>query len=290
VLPNVEAAAAPLMPPQLGLSAVAGAPNTLYAHVWNLGKSPAYRVRVEFYWLNPSLGISRADAHLIGAAYLDLGDRFTHFPDWRRIDRPYGSYMSRGAHAIIRCPVSWNPVFVNGGHECLVVRAFEQMKDPLGPDQFSAAADRHVAQRNIAVVLSSSPAELDLDLDLGYPQAPGHVSIDVEIGSAASMEFLKLYSGRGGPPITASASPLVAGLLPPTLRTLTPSRLCKTPFDCRAELLHEREAFDRECELVKVGFHAAVQNLGHNEAYVVRVRQRADGIVLGGYSVVLLGR
>jgi hypothetical protein len=28
------------------------------------------------------------------------------------------------------------------------------------------------ARRNIAVVMNASPAELDLDLDLGYPQAP----------------------------------------------------------------------------------------------------------------------
>jgi hypothetical protein len=289
VLPNVDAAVAPLMPPQLGLSAIAGAPNTLYAHIWNLGKSPAYRVRVEFYWFNPSLGISRADSNLVGAAYVDLGDRFTHFPDWKQIDRSYGSFMSRGAHAIVRCPVTWTPAFVNNGHECLVVRAFEQFKDPLSPDHFSAAADRHVAQRNIAVVMNASPAELDLDLDLGYPQAPGPVTINIEVGAAPSMEFLRLRSGRGGPPITAARSKLVAGLMPPTLRTVTPTRLCNVSFDCRGPLLQDREAFERGCELVKVAFHAAVQDLGHNEAHVVRIRQRSGTDVIGGYSVVLLG-
>jgi hypothetical protein len=52
-----------LNPPVLGGVAVANVSNTLYAHVWNLGKAPAYRVRVEFYWFNPSLGISRTDAN-----------------------------------------------------------------------------------------------------------------------------------------------------------------------------------------------------------------------------------
>jgi hypothetical protein len=290
VLPNVDAAAAPMMPPQLGLSAMAGAPNTLYAHVWNLGKSPAYRVRVEFYWFNPSLGISRADANLIGAAYLDLGDRFTHFPDWRQIDSPYGSFMSRGSHAIVRCPITWTPVFVNGGHECLVVRAFELMKDPLDPNQFSASADRHVGQRNIAVVKSSSPAEIDLDLDLGYPTAPGPVSIEVEIGSPASTEFLKLYAGRGGAPITQATAPLVTGVLPPTLRRVAPMSLTRLTFDCRGSLLQKRQPFQRDCELLKVAFHAAVQEIGHKQAHVVRVRQRADGTVVGGYTVILLGK
>ena len=289
VLPRVDADTAPMMPPQLGLSAVAGVPNTLYAHVWNLGKSPAYRVRVEFYWFNPSLGISRADANLIGAAYLDLGDRFTHFPEWRQIDRPYGSFMSRGAHAIVRCPVTWTPVFVNGGHECIVVRAFEVMKDPLDPNQFSAAVDRHVGQRNIAVVTSSSPAAIDLDLDLGYPAAPGPVSIDVEVGSAASTEFLKLYAGRGGNPITQATTPLVAGVLQPTLRAAAPLPLTRLAFDCREILLQRRQSFERGCELLKVGFHAAVQDIGRNQAHVVRVRQRTNGTVLGGYTVVLLG-
>lgn len=49
----------------MGGIARANAPNTLYAHVWNVGKAPAFGVRVEFYWFNPSLGISRADANLI---------------------------------------------------------------------------------------------------------------------------------------------------------------------------------------------------------------------------------
>jgi hypothetical protein len=290
VLPKTEAAGAPLMPPQLGLSAVAGLPNTLYAHVWNLGKSPAYRVRVEFYWVNPSLGVSRADANLVGAAHIDLCDRFTHFPDWRRVDRPYGSFLSRGAHAIVRCPVSWVPDYVNNGHECLVVRAFEQLKDPLGPDQFSSARDRHVAQRNIAVVLGSSPAEIDLDLDLGYPTAPAPVSVEVEIGAAASMEFLKLYAGRGGAPITQATSPLVYGLQRPTLRSVATSPLGGVAFDCRGAVLRNREVFERGCELLKIGFHAAVRDISHQQAHLLRVLQRAGDGVVGGYSVVLLGR
>jgi hypothetical protein len=93
VAPNLDASIAPLMPPTVGGVAQASAPNTLYAHVCNTGKAPAYRVRVEFYWFDPSLGISRSDSNLIGAGYVDLGNRFSHPAEWTVVNRPYGSYL-----------------------------------------------------------------------------------------------------------------------------------------------------------------------------------------------------
>ena len=84
VLPDQEASKTPLMPAGAGGVARASAPNTLYAHVWNLGRLPVYRARVEFYWFNPSLGFSRSAANLVGVAHVDLDDRF-HAP--RPLDR-----------------------------------------------------------------------------------------------------------------------------------------------------------------------------------------------------------
>ena len=55
--------------------------NTLYAHVWNLGKSPAYRVRVESAGATASLGITRTAAHLFGAPWMDVAYQFTVYPD-----------------------------------------------------------------------------------------------------------------------------------------------------------------------------------------------------------------
>src|SRR5215831_14148184 len=161
---------------------------------------PAYRVRVEFYWFNPSLGITRADANLIGAAWIDLANRFTLYPDWQQQTGPDGNtYVTRGCHAIVRCPQTWVALFENGGHECLVVRAFEPMMDSTPPDQFSATADRHVGQRNIAVVQSSSPAGIDLPIALGYPDAPADAEVDLRIDPPTSMEWLKVYTGRADP-------------------------------------------------------------------------------------------
>jgi hypothetical protein len=48
--------------------------------------------------------------------------------------------------------VAWFPTFVNGGHECLLVRVWDESSDGLGSPPRDAALNRHVAQRNIHVV------------------------------------------------------------------------------------------------------------------------------------------
>jgi hypothetical protein len=279
--------AAPLLPPTAGGLANAGRPNTLYAHVWNLGKAPAHGVRVEFYWFNPSLGISRADANLVGAAYVDLQNRFTTLPTWTRVESPTGAYASRGSHAIVRCPTSWVPTFENNGHECLVVRALEPFLDAVSPDQFNATANRHVAQRNIAVAQATSPAEIDLALDLGYLDRPSDVEIEVETAPPSAMEWLKLLDRslvhRPAPP----ADGIVAGLLGPVAAGVAPLRLVDVGFDSRGTLLQPRQSFHRGCDRLQIGFHASAADLGRGYTQVFRVRQSRDGDVLGGYSIVL---
>jgi hypothetical protein len=284
-----EADTAPPFPPTGAGVAAAGAPNTLYAHVWNLGKAPAYRVRVEFYWFNPSLGITSADANLIGAAWIDLGNRFAWYPAWQQQTGPDGnSYVTRGCHAIVRCPQTWVPLFENGGHECLVVRAFEPMMDSLPSAQFSATADRHVGQRNIAVVQSSSPAGVDLPIDLGYPDSPADAELDLKIDPPTSMEWLKVYTGRADPGLVSAAQPVTAGFLPPGVPQSRRLVLQDIPPEARGTLLRPKERFERGCCPLRVQFHASIGNLQQGEAQVVRVRQRIQGEIIGGYSVVLV--
>lgn len=288
VVPNQEADTAPLMPATLGGVTQANAPTTLYAHVWNLGKSPVYRVRVEFYWFNPSLGISRADANFIGAAYIDLSDRFSSSPDWTTVKTPYGSWISRGNHAIVRCPATWIPTFQNNGHECIVIRAFEPLMDAVGPDQFSAAGDRHVCQRNISVVQAASPATLDLAINLGYPDAPDDIEVDVTLDPPNTMDWLQLYTRSRTPGFSAPSTPVVAGFLPPSVVAARMPALGLIPPEDRAKLLRPRERFARGCCPLQIAFHASAQDLKSHQAQVLRVRQRRGTDVLGGYTVVLL--
>jgi hypothetical protein len=289
VLPRTDASAAPLMPVDAGGVAEANRPNTLYAHVWNLGKAPAYRVRVEFYWFNPSLGFSRSAANLVGATYVDLANRFTHLDHWTEIQAPYGHWLSRGCHAIVRCPTTWVPTYENGGHECLVVRAFEPLLDGLSPDQFSPAADRHVGQRNIAVVQASSPASLDLVLDLGWRDRPGDAEVDLEVVPPNSMEWLRVLTRRRDPGLAPPAAEVAVGLLPPAPAGSARRVLGLEPGAGATELLAQRERFHRGCDALELTLHASIANLEPNEAQVVRVRQRVDGEIAGGYSVVLVG-
>lgn len=287
VAPNLDADSAPLMPPTTGGIAKANIANTLYAHVWNLGKAPAYWVRVEFYWFNPSLGITRADANLIGAAWVDLGNRFTIDSAWHEVHTSYGRWLTRGSHAIVRCPETWIPRIENNGHECLVVRAFEPILDSVPVNQFSASADRHVAQRNISVVEAASPASIDLALNLGYADAPSEAEVEVEVEGPANMEWLQLYAGKRITDYRTPAAQVVAGLLPPTVVNARSITLEHVASECRPHLLKRRERFHRGCDPLRINFHATA-DLQKHEAHVLRIRQRVGSDVIGGYSVVLL--
>jgi hypothetical protein len=289
VVPNQDADTAPPTPATFGGIAQANAPNTLYAHIWNLGRAPAYRVRVEFYWFNPSLGINRGDANLIGATYIDLADRFSITPGWQQVTTAYGQWMSAGNHAVVRCPVTWIPTFQNNGHECLVVRAFEPMLDAADPDQFAAVNDRHVGQRNIAVVQAASPASIDLALNLGYPESPANAEVTVAIDPPTTMDWLQLFAGSRAPGYT-SAGGGVFGFLPPTVAASRVPPLGQLAPDERPKLLRPRESFLRGCCPMQIVFHASADNLASKQVQVLRIRQRLGTEIVGGYSVVLLKR
>ncbi|MBI5716980.1 MAG: hypothetical protein HZC37_04745 [Burkholderiales bacterium] len=130
--------ASPALPPDHGGSVTAGKPHTVYAHVWNLGFAPLAGIFVEFYWFDPSLGISGTYANLIGVARVELAGR-----------------GMQGSHKLVKCPIAWVPQMQNGGHECLVVRA-TGIGDPAGANEWSPWLNRHVAQRNITVVQSGA--------------------------------------------------------------------------------------------------------------------------------------
>jgi hypothetical protein len=131
----------PAIPADHGGTVTAGVPNTVYAHVWNLGLAPLAGVVVEYYWFNPSVSIDGTHAHLIGTARCELA----------------GRGMS-GSHRLVKCPQPWVPVMENGGHECLVVRIYG-VGDPIGANEWQPWLNRHVAQRNVSVVSGTQSAQ-----------------------------------------------------------------------------------------------------------------------------------
>lgn len=273
LLAGVEPSLAPRVPPELGQTALANQPNTVYAHVWNFGIAQAPSVVVEFYWCDPALGIGPGGAHLIGVTTVALGAR--------------GSAHS---HAIVKCPTTWVPTFLNGGHECLVVRAWDETSDGLGTPPWDASLNRHIGQRNIHVVAGSglsgghlSPAALVLPT----PIAPLALKVGplygepalVKVARAApnEMPWLQLRTGvRGKFPVQAAPTGNVL-LSPPTTIGGGPS----TGGDA---VEHQVNGDDQQ-----IAFTTGDAVPAPGEAHVYRVTASQQGQVFGGYTVVLIG-
>ncbi|MDE3010536.1 MAG: hypothetical protein KGI67_06565 [Pseudomonadota bacterium] len=283
ILAGVAPDAAPDVPPALGQVGLAGKPNTLYAHVWNFGKAAAPEVLVEFYWVNPSLGIDASSVQLIAQTTASIGAR--------------GSGRS---HVMVKCPQAWTPTFVNGGHECLLVRVWDNPSDLPGEPKFDAAWNRHVAQRNIHVaqpgtfpmamlraaragVAAAAPAALPaaaltqpLLLQVGRLYgAPAQVK--VERVAPPTMPWLQLHTGQRG---------VFPAMAPPSgAPTLTPPGQAGggTPAGPGAPQ-HQVHGDGQQ-----IGFASSDAAPAPGEAHVYRVSASQDGHVFGGYTVVVLG-
>jgi hypothetical protein len=257
ILAGVAPPDAPERPGQLGQIGVVDHDNTLYAHIWNFGLAAAPDVLVDFAWADPSLGINASSVQLIGQTSCSLG--------------PRGSGRS---HAIVKCPESWRPRFTNGGHECLLVRAWTLSDDRLNTPEWDASLNRHVGQRNIHVVQGTTPDPISLRIGPLYG-APGLVS--VTRAAPATMPWLLVHAGsRGSFPRAALAtgsaglsSPRRVGNAPPTG---TPAGQQEVTGDDQA-----------------VSFTSTDDPPGDGQAHVYRVIAEQDGTTVGGYTVVVLG-
>ncbi|MEM5404429.1 hypothetical protein [Paraburkholderia unamae] len=277
ILAGVAPDAAPETPPALGQVGLAGKPNTLYAHVWNFGKAAAQEVLVEFYWVNPSLGIDASSVQLIAQTTTSIGAR--------------GSGHS---HVIVKCPEAWTPTFVNGGHECLLVRVWDNPSDLPGEPKFDASWNRHVAQRNIhvaqpdatpmmmratpgAATLAAKPAltqPLLLQIGRLYGES---AQVKVERVSPPAMPWLQLHTGqRGVFPTMATPTGV------PSLTPLGPAG-GGTPSGPSAG---QR---DVNVDGQQIGFATSDAAPGPGEAHVYRVSASQNGHVFGGYTVVVVG-
>jgi hypothetical protein len=113
--------------------------------------------------------------------------------------------------------------------------------------------------------------------------------VEITLEDPASMEWLKLYTAQSSPGLHPPQQPVVAGLLPATLVGSRVPKIGDLAFECRKPLLRPRERVPRGCDPLSIPFHASVASLEGKEAQVLRIRQRLQGEVVGGYSVVLIG-
>lgn len=262
VAPYVAPRNAPSVPPTFGGLATAGVENTVWARVWNTGAVPVSAARVEFYWSDPALTVSSDSCHLIGSTWVDLGSRAS----------------GRGS-AIVKCPTPWYPKAENGGHECLVVRVFDPVYDAIGPQPWNPYGNRHVGQRNVAVVEARSPAALSLDLRLRCGSRAATATLTAEPVDATTVHWVRLLSATRGPlraPRTIAEAYGSIGFRPATAAWTAASG------DGFVRTLRvEPDDGDRF-----VSTNVRVENLVAGEFRTFRVIQHVDGEIAGGYTVI----
>lgn len=116
-------------------SPIAGTPAYIWARVRNTGDTPVVNAEVRYYWADPSTAFDRNTANTVGSAFVTL---------------------QPGEIAEVLLLIPWIPEFVNNGHECILAEAFHPLSDPLPPSPtFNTPTDRHVAQRNLTVLMAS---------------------------------------------------------------------------------------------------------------------------------------
>jgi hypothetical protein len=270
ILPGVVPSAAPPLPPDLGGVAQANADNTLYAHVWNLGQAPAHGALVEFYWFNPSLGFSSSDAHLIGATWVDLGQR-----------------GGPGSHKLVKCPFSWIATYENGGHECLVVRISQPVTDPLSGPPWDASQNRHIGQRNIHVMTAAeAAARPTIGVNVG-PLFGQPAQIAVARADTGTMPWLHLVTNsRTVVPGTGTPNGDV-GISPPIPSGAGLPNLGGIPNPRGVGLIGDSHGVNGDG--MQVGFITTDGNPGNGNAHVYRVSGSQNGQTFVGYTVVILG-
>jgi len=260
---------------------VPGQANTVFANISNLGLQDATGVQVNYYWVNPSLAITTANANLIGTGYVNVPAAWT---------------------VPLQCPTPWVPVVENGGHECLIAEAFIPVQDPL-TSPLNPVDDRHVGQKNEQLVLLKKGEKFSVKVGaanvMGFPQ---NLTIDVLPVSPGKLHPL-LAARQKNLPVKAVPA---ASVLPLSLKFVADSSFFTGPsllFAQRLVTETRLEIAGRASSLYPVPqiTHSAnfepwesrtVEITGQvpatavaGQAYAFRVVQRIGRMVTGGYTV-----
>jgi len=241
-----------------------GAPGTpivgedcfLYARVTNNGKTAVQNATVRFYWANPSVGFDRTTANHIGDANVSL---------------------DAGETQDVLCLVPWVPIFVNGGHECVLAEAFHPTADPLPlTPVFNVPTDRHVAQRNLSVLMmAKSQKTFSFNFEVCNTERLARTfQIQAEQGRVEELKELLPTLGRSFPKLGKGTVKNVGFINKP----------CPDDAD-----LKQAKAVVERFE-VKPGVCAGLTVTGEldGDAALVHVIQTADGKQVGGLSILVV--
>jgi hypothetical protein len=145
-------------------NAIAGQPTGVHARVWNLGNFPATPTRVDFSFVDPTLGITWDAPALIGSEWISV-------PALSAVE--------------VECPDKWVPAETGSTHACLLVTCSTSPLDPATAPN-NPKADRHTGQRNVTIVQPEAGQPLQFEFLL----APvlGHVTTLQVAASATELD------------------------------------------------------------------------------------------------------
>lgn len=252
VVPGSDPAGAPGSP-------VAGQPAFLWARVTNSGSTPANGVRIDFYWANPALQVTRSNATLVGSAFADVP--------------PGGTQEAL-------CLVPWIPVIVNGGHECLVAVAnhpAHALPNPL-PDAYDPPAYPQVAQKNLTVLEASAGRAFMFALTVSaLLRVDKIVTVSAELGDKLDEKTLLSLGLRGFKPARKAAVEVGLGDSPYSV--------------CEKDPIGKPELRMHIPKGTSAGLHVAIRanNLAAGEYQFIHIVERAGDEVLGGLGFVVTG-
>jgi hypothetical protein len=230
----------------------------MWARVRNNGSTPVTNAQVCFYWADPSVGFDRTTANFIGSSNVSLAS---------------------GETRDVLCLTPWVPVYVNGGHECVLAEAFHPTADPLpATPVFNVPTDRHVAQRNLSVVyaLKMKNMMFSANFSICNPQRKDRTfRITAKQGRIGEMKALMAHSGRAKLPLDVKGAIKDAGFV-------------MQPCPDEREMKDAMPVVERFT--VKANTCAGMTVVGHleGEAALLHIIQEADGKEIGGLSVLVL--
>lgn len=272
VLPNQSAATAPDLPPNPNGQLTPNVPNTIYAHVWNLGRGPVINARVEFYW---SGELPTNQVVPIGLTHVTLGPR-----------------TSPTCHTVVHCPVDFFPD--PQWHVGLLVRVSCPFLDPVDPAEFDASKNRHVGLRFMLSLLSprrDGEQGISLTLRVTASQGTRRSELVTVQPRPDQVPWIQLLTGQRDhgrrPPAVA---PTVGITLPRAARGRGEAgfKLGGIIDDALGRRLAQKREFRPSAEPVQVNLVARAPDMTAEEVLIVRVQQRDDGKLVGGFTGILL--
>ena len=238
-------------------SPIAGQTAYLWAQVANTGSTDANGVRVDFYWANPALQVTWSNATLVGSAFADV---------------------SAGGAQDVLCLVSWIPVIVNDGHECLVAvanHAGNPLPSPL-PDAFDPPTYQQVAQKNLTVLVARVHTEMLTLTVSGSQRSEKSVVLATQVDGELDEKTLTSLGLRGYRPAKKSAVEIGLNL----------ERRCVGDNDPIGKDKIELDVSRGTSAAVHVAIRP--KNLAENEYQLVQIVERLKDKALGGMGLVVI--